>query len=95
MLSFSLHKQWLSIRVFILCSDFIIINKLCYHIIIDILVAKIVSKKIAELGQDVYAGIFEENHPSRHLFGKLGFKLVGIVHNITTKIDCTEGDEWN
>lgn len=57
------------------------------------LVAKVVSKKIAELGHDIYAGILEKNHPSRHLFVKLGFKSVGEVHWISTKINWTGADE--
>lgn len=48
------------------------------------LVAKYVTKKIAETGHDIYAGIYEENQPSRRLFEKLGFKSVGKVHRIET-----------
>lgn len=59
------------------------------------LVTKVISKKIAELGHDIYAGILEKNYPSRNLFSKLGFKSIGEVHWITTKINWTEADEWN
>lgn len=57
------------------------------------LVAKYVSKKIAEMGHDIYAGIIEKNYPSRKLFDKLGFKSIGQVHWITTKITWTPDDE--
>lgn len=49
------------------------------------LVLKHVSKQIAELGHDVYAGVMEENTPSRRLFeGKLGAKLIGKTQWILT-----------
>lgn len=40
------------------------------------LVTKYVSKKVAEMGHDVYVGIYDTNTPSRALFEKLGFKLI-------------------
>lgn len=43
------------------------------------LVIKGISKKIAQRGHDIYAGVIEENAPSRGLFGKLGFVSVGEV----------------
>lgn len=52
-----------------------------------------VSKKIAEMGHDVYAGIFEKNTPSRKLFDKHGFKSIGEVHWITTRINLTPNDD--
>lgn len=50
------------------------------------LVKKYVSKKIAEMGHDIYAGVFEKNTPSRSLNKKLGFEEVGEFHSIVTKI---------
>lgn len=38
------------------------------------LVTKYLSKNIAEMGHDVYVGIFDNNTSSRSLFEKLGFK---------------------
>lgn len=46
---------------------------------------KAISKKIAQLGHDIYAGIIEENMPSRGLFGKLGFVSIGEVRWITVR----------
>lgn len=57
------------------------------------LVSKYVSKKIAEMGQDTYAGVFEKNIPSRALFEKLGFKSIGEIHWITTKITWSPADD--
>lgn len=57
------------------------------------MVVKDISKKIAQLGHDVHAGIFEENTPSRRLFEKLGFEAVGEVHWITTPIHWTVADD--
>lgn len=48
------------------------------------LVLKHNSKTIAEMGHDVYAGVFEANTPSRALFDKLGFKPVSQVYWIKT-----------
>lgn len=45
------------------------------------------------MGHDVYAGIFEANIPSRSLFYKLGFRPIGEVHWITTKITWSSIDE--
>lgn len=53
------------------------------------LVLKYVSKKIAEMGQDVYAGVVEDNTPSHKLFKKHGAKSVCEVRWITTKINWT------
>lgn len=36
------------------------------------------------MGYDIYAGIFENNTPSRSLFAKLGFKHVSKVYWIKT-----------
>lgn len=57
------------------------------------LVTKYVSKKIAKMGQDIYAGIIYENYPSRNLFEKLGFERVGDVHWIVGKITWVPADE--
>lgn len=48
------------------------------------LVLKYNSRAIAELGHDVYAGVFEENIPSRALFSKLGFEEHSIIYWIGT-----------
>lgn len=57
------------------------------------LVTKYLSRKIAERGFDIYAGVFEENYPSRNLFEKLGFRSVGDLHWISTKFDwCNYND---
>lgn len=57
------------------------------------LVTRYLSKIIAELGYDVYADIYEQNKPSRSLFEKLGFKAVGKVQWIRTKITTPSTDE--
>lgn len=44
------------------------------------LVVKHISKAIAKMGHDVYAGVLEGNTPSRSLFDKLGFKHNTIVY---------------
>lgn len=36
------------------------------------------------MGHDVYAGVFEENTPSRSLFKKLGFKQDTKIYWIAT-----------
>lgn len=48
------------------------------------LVLKHISKTIAKMGNDIYAGILEENTPSRSLFEKIGFKSISNVHWIGT-----------
>lgn len=48
------------------------------------LVSKCLSKKIAEMGFDVYVEISEDNNASRSLFDKHGFVPVGKVHWILT-----------
>lgn len=57
------------------------------------IVLKAISRQIAQLGHDIYAGIFAKNTPSRGLFEKLGFELVGEVHFISTPISWTEADD--
>lgn len=57
------------------------------------LVTRYLSRKIAEMRQDIYACIFEDNIPSRSLFGKLGFRSIGEVHVIFTKITWSPADE--
>lgn len=57
------------------------------------LVAKHVSKKIAESGFDIHAGVFEVNHPSRSLFQKLGYKTIGKVHWIMCNHNWCDADE--
>lgn len=56
------------------------------------LVARAMSKKIAEMGHDVYAGVFEVNTPSRALFTKLGFKVTGQFHWPCTNIHWTNDE---
>lgn len=56
-------------------------------------VIKHMSKRIAEIGHDVYTDILEGNIPSRTLFGKLGFEEVGKIHYIDTKHNWSEADE--
>lgn len=48
------------------------------------LVLKYNSRTIAQMGDDVYGGVFEENTPSRSLFSKLGFKQISKVYWIGT-----------
>ncbi|XP_031627117.1 uncharacterized protein LOC116343273 [Contarinia nasturtii] len=50
------------------------------------LITKYLSKQLAEMGFDVYTLIDEVNTPSRKLFGKLGFKSIGEIHWIDTKV---------
>lgn len=57
------------------------------------MVVKDISKKVAQSGHDIYAGIFEKNFPSRRLFEKLGFEAVGEVHWITLPISWTAADD--
>lgn len=49
------------------------------------LVLRCLSKMVAKMGHDVYAGIAEGNTPSRSLFGKHGFKCLRKYHLICTK----------
>ncbi|XP_031619018.1 uncharacterized protein LOC116338095 [Contarinia nasturtii] len=49
------------------------------------LVTKCLSKKVAEMGHDVYSAIIEDNKPSRSLFTKLGFKPIARIHWIDTE----------
>lgn len=55
-------------------------------------VTRAISKQIAELGHDLYAGIFEENKPSRNLFEKLGYRSIGNFHWICTKFSWTDNE---
>lgn len=57
------------------------------------LVTRLLSKQIAKMGFDVYADIYERNTAFRSLFGKLGFKVVGEVRWIRTKITSPSTDE--
>lgn len=50
------------------------------------LVTKYVAKKVAETGHDVYVSIHEKNVPSRMLNMKVGFKPVGDIYCIDTKL---------
>lgn len=57
------------------------------------LVTRALASKIAEMGDDLYAAIYLDNIPSHSLFKKLGFKQVGKVYFITTKINWSSSDE--
>lgn len=57
------------------------------------LVAKSLSKCVAEMGHDLYTTISDANQPSLNLFKKLGFKPVGENHWITTKFSWKPNDE--
>ncbi|XP_031628311.1 uncharacterized protein LOC116344072 [Contarinia nasturtii] len=57
------------------------------------LVLRCISKKIAELGHDVYASINEENTVSRSLFEKYGFKTNEKANWIPTKMNKTSSNE--
>lgn len=48
------------------------------------IVTKAVLRQIAEMGHDNVACIFEWNKPSRQIFEKLGFRLVGKINRIIT-----------
>ena len=57
------------------------------------LVTRVLASKIAEMGDDVYAAIYLDNVPSHSLFKKLGFKPIGKVHFIKTKINWSAANE--
>lgn len=56
------------------------------------LLFKYLSKKIAEIGHDVYAPVFESNIPSSSL-SKLGFKPITTDHWVTSKVIWSPADE--
>lgn len=49
------------------------------------LVMRSLSKKVAEMGHDVYTSVLESNIPSRSLFHKHGFIFVGKIQRFITK----------
>lgn len=53
------------------------------------LVVKDISKKIAELDQDIYIEIAEKNQASRSLFEKFGATSIGNIYCIVTE------NAWN
>ncbi|XP_031627732.1 uncharacterized protein LOC116343668 [Contarinia nasturtii] len=57
------------------------------------LVTRALSKMIAELGDDIYSAVFLDNTPSHSLFKKLGFKPIGEVYFVATKINWTLAHE--
>lgn len=57
------------------------------------LVTRAICKQSAELGHNLYAGIFEVNTVSKNLFEKLGFKVIGKVGSICTKWNCFDVGE--
>lgn len=58
------------------------------------LVLRYLSKMIAVMGYDVYAGVLRENAASLSLFRRCGFKIVDLGYLIKTKITWTPADEW-
>lgn len=50
------------------------------------LVTKALAKKVAELGYDPYATIFDDNIASRSLFEKIGFEVKGRLYLVYTKV---------
>lgn len=61
---------------------------------LGMLVSKILSKKIAELGHSCVACVLETNTPSRAIFEKLGYKVVDNVYWIGA-LPENEHFEWN
>ncbi|XP_055307319.1 uncharacterized protein LOC129571539 isoform X2 [Sitodiplosis mosellana] len=57
------------------------------------LVKKAIARKVAESGDDIYYDIFANNTAARNLANKLGFKIIGEVYWIATKITWTTDDE--
>lgn len=57
------------------------------------LVTKALAKQIAEMGHDLYTGVFPDNKPSITLFRKLGFEQIGKVHWVCTKLNWTDADD--
>lgn len=51
---------------------------------LGMVVSKMLSRKIAELGQDIGACVFEENIHSLAIFKKMGFSVVDKIHWIET-----------
>lgn len=49
------------------------------------LVAKAISKKIAELNQDTYFAVSESNHACRSMFEKFGASSIGNIYCIVTE----------
>lgn len=52
-----------------------------------------ISIKIAEISHDHYGGVLRENAASLSLFLKHCFKMVDLVHLITTEITWTPADK--
>lgn len=50
------------------------------------LVLKALAKKVAELGNDSYGAVSEDNIASRTSFERLDFKVIGKVYILRTKI---------
>lgn len=57
------------------------------------LVTRVLANKIAGMGDDVFAAIYLDNVPSHSLFKKLGFKPIGKVYFIKTKINWSPENE--
>ena len=49
------------------------------------LVLKALAKNVAELGNDSYGAVSEDNIASRTLFDRLDFKVIGKVYFLLTK----------
>lgn len=58
------------------------------------LVIRAISRKIAETGDNGYVGILEQNIQSRSIFEKMGYKRIGEIHYIISKMYWSEGDDW-
>lgn len=56
------------------------------------LVTKALSKRIAEMGHDLYTGIFEVNKASRTLFEKLGYRTIGRYYWPCTELNWSDDD---
>lgn len=57
------------------------------------LVTKAISKQIAEMGYDIYAGVSDTNVASKALFGKLGFKPIDKMYTIGSKLNWPDVDD--
>lgn len=57
------------------------------------LVLRCLSKKIAELGHDVFGGVLKDNAASLSLFRKHGFEILEVFHLIHTEIKWNSRDE--
>lgn len=54
---------------------------------------KAISKQIAEMGYDLYAGISDSNVASKALFVKLGYKLIDKMYTLGSKLYWPDVDD--